>query len=80
MAFIVVDELRQTDRVANTSESKTALFPTQKGQKPPPIFTVKEMNPYVFFNAFLCDNFSYTNSPKKFSRHTKVPNRHQPVK
>ena len=40
-------------RVANTSESKTALFPAQKGQNPPPIFIIKKMTPYVFFNTFL---------------------------
>ena len=59
---IMDQNIRVIYRVANTSESEPALFPTKKGQKPPPIFHIKKTDPPIIFIVFLCGNFSHANS------------------
>ena len=48
--------------VPKSSESETALFPRQKKSNPPPDFSSKKNDPHAIFIAFLCDNFSQSNS------------------
>ena len=56
------NKLNKKYSVSNSSESETALFPARNGQNPPPFFSSQNMTPYAIFIAFLCDNFSHTNS------------------